>query len=252
VVLELDKNDLPTYRPWGEVGWAVIILALSILIGLGIAAGTFFLSLEMGGGAWAGSSAFADVFSIIPTQISCIWMVTIRARRVGGGNLVHGLAAGPIPRSRVFIGALAFELVGTAYALIRVLVQPEYAYAFRNHLFGPLVAAYRAGPILATGYLILLTLLAPVSEELFFRGWLWTALRPSWGIWPTALFTGGVWWISHAYYEPRALHFLLLTAVILSLVRHHTGSVRAAIIIHILENARFVLMQTVMLLILQR
>ncbi len=250
MALELDKNDLPTCQPWREVGWAIIILALSLLIGLGIGAGAILLSLRMGGASWARSETFATVVSAIPSQISCIWMVMIRVRRVSSGDLVRSLAAGPISHSRVFIGILVFELGGTAYALVRMLMLPENA-AIRHHVYFPLVAAFRAGPILATGYVLMVTLLAPISEELLFRGWLWTALRPSWGIWPTALFTGGVWWISHAYYEPRALPFLLLTAVILSLARHYTGSVRATIAVHMIENVRLVVMTSVALAVLQ-
>jgi membrane protease YdiL (CAAX protease family) len=30
-------------------------------------------------------------------------------------------------------------------------------------------------------HIVLLTVIAPVAEELFFRGWLWTALHETWG-----------------------------------------------------------------------
>ena len=92
----------------------------------------------------------------------------IRVRRVSSGDLVRSLAAGPISYSRVFIGILVFELGGTAYALVRMLMLPEHA-AIRHHVYFPLVAAFRAGPILATGYVLMVTLLAPISEELLFR-----------------------------------------------------------------------------------
>ena len=250
MAVELDRDDLPPCRPCREVGWAIIILVLSLLIGLGIGEGAILLSLRMVGASWVRSETFATVVSAIPTQISGIWMVTARARRVSGGDLVRSLAVGPISHSRVFIGVLVFELGGTAYALVRMLMLPEHA-AIRHHVYFPLVVALRTGPILATGYVLMITVLAPISEELFFRGWLWTALRPSWGTWPTALFTGGFWWISHAYYEPRALPFLFLTAVILSLVRHYTGSVRATIAVHMIENVRLVVMTLVALAVLR-
>ena len=177
-------------------------------------------------------------------------MVAIRARRSSDGDLVQSLAAGPIQRSRVFMGVLVFELGGTAYALARMLTLPEHA-AIRHHVYFPLVAALRAGPILATGYVLMITVLAPISEELFFRGWLWTALRPSWGVWPTALLTGGVWLTFTAFFEPRALPFLLLSAVTLSLVRYYTGSVRATIAVHMIENIRLVVMTSVALAVLR-
>ena len=219
--LDLDKNSPSTYRWWEDAGWAVIIWVSSFAIGIGIGLEAYFLVRRMGDASWSRSETFATVVTAIPAEISCIWLVMIRARRVGGSDLVRSLAAGPISYSRVFMGVMVFELGGTAYALVRMLMLPEHA-ALRHHVYFPLVAAFRAGPILATGYVLMITLFAPISEELFFRGWLWTALRPSWGIWPTALFTGGFWWISHAYWEPRALPFLLLTAVILLIPQHYT------------------------------
>ncbi len=42
--LDLDKKNPLTYRWWEEAGWAIIILALSLLIGLGIGEGAILLT----------------------------------------------------------------------------------------------------------------------------------------------------------------------------------------------------------------
>jgi membrane protease YdiL (CAAX protease family) len=96
-------------------------------------------------------------------------------------------------------------------------------------------------------YAFQLTVLAPVSEELLFRGWLWTALRRSWGAWSTGFVTGIGWWLLHAGFGSNAIFRLLPSVVILSLVRENTGSVRASVILHVLSNMRMVIVSLIAL-----
>ena len=249
MALAVGTQHPPAHPPWTQVGWAIIILASSLVIGIGTGIGVYFFEVLVGSGSWYNSRTFADVFTEIPTGIALIWMIIIRVRRSGNGPLARDLALLPIPRSRVFISVLAFEILGTAYAMISIPLRPEYAFAARRNLNVPLVDAFHAGPVLGLAYLINIILLAPIGGELLFRGWLWTALGPSWGIWPTALFTGAAWWLFHAYLGIETLKYLLLAAIILSLVRHYTGSVRATIVVHILDNVRLVIVAFVILLV---
>jgi membrane protease YdiL (CAAX protease family) len=76
-------------------------------------------------------------------------------------------------------------------------------------------------------------LLAPLSEELFYRGWLWTGLRKHWGWLPTAALTSAAWLVGHS---AATVGWLLPVAVILSVARHYGQSVRASIALHILYN----------------
>jgi membrane protease YdiL (CAAX protease family) len=79
-------------------------------------------------------------------------------------------------------------------------------------------------------------LVAPVVEELFFRGWLWTALRRIWGPVPTALCTGGLFLLTHAPDGRTRLFILLPITIILSVARHRGDSVRASLMVHAVNN----------------
>jgi membrane protease YdiL (CAAX protease family) len=77
---------------------------------------------------------------------------------------------------------------------------------------------------------------APAVEELFFRGWLWTALRRIWGPVPTALCTGGLFLLMHAPGGKARLFILLPITIILSVARHRGDSVRASLTVHMVNN----------------
>jgi hypothetical protein len=77
---------------------------------------------------------------------------------------------------------------------------------------------------------------APIAEELFFRGWLWTGLRRTVSPVPTALITSALWLACHLTNGLRYPLALLPAAAILSLARHYGGSVRASIALHFWNN----------------
>jgi membrane protease YdiL (CAAX protease family) len=82
--------------------------------------------------------------------------------------------------------------------------------------------------------LLNLVILAPVAEELFFRGWLFTALRPRFGFIPvlvvvTALFAAFHW-------NRRHMILVLPLAVALGVIRELTGSIKPTIALHAAYN----------------
>jgi CAAX protease family protein len=78
--------------------------------------------------------------------------------------------------------------------------------------------------------------IAPVVEEVLFRGWLWTDLRRYWSATSIMLFTGLVFVLLHVADDFGKIYTLLPLTVILSLARH-CGSVKATIWLHLLNNA---------------
>lgn len=234
-------DALPAPRPWREIGRAVLFHVVASL--LGVAAGLAYaiaVLIYRSKTGWPDPPARIGRTLLVEAvmQICLIWMTIARGRRLGGGDLALGLAAGPIPRSRLFSGVIIAEL---AFATLCVALLRGSA-TFQVHFFywtdRQLFAAVREGPVLVMAVLVNLAILAPIYEELLFRGWLWTALRRSWGVWPTALATSGAWLALHAPQGWTKVLFLLPLAVILSLLRHRTGSVRATIAVHMLNNAR--------------
>ncbi|MBI5106314.1 MAG: CPBP family intramembrane metalloprotease [Solirubrobacterales bacterium] len=85
---------------------------------------------------------------------------------------------------------------------------------------------------------LLVTVLAPLAEELFFRGFFFTALRNSAGLWPAAIITGAVFGLIHG--GSSAAAFLLPLAVLglaLCLLYVRTGSLYPCIVLHCINNS---------------
>jgi uncharacterized protein len=81
---------------------------------------------------------------------------------------------------------------------------------------------------------VLVCVVAPLAEEFFFRGFFFTALRGSLGLWPAAVITGIVFGLIHF-----KLEFLAPLAVLgfaLCLLYAQTGSVLPCIALHALNN----------------
>ena len=88
------------------------------------------------------------------------------------------------------------------------------------------------------GVLILVTLLAPVCEEFFFRGFCFTALRRSFGVVVGAVLTGAVFGAIHASgTEPEFLVPLGVLGALLCLLYWRTGSIIPCMVLHALNNS---------------
>lgn len=87
------------------------------------------------------------------------------------------------------------------------------------------------------GVAFVVTVLAPLAEELFFRGYFFGALRRL-GLWPAAIFTGLAFGIVHVAGSPIAFILpLALLGTVLCLLRERTGSLYPGIVLHCINNS---------------
>ena len=96
-----------------------------------------------------------------------------------------------------------------------------------------------AGPtdlLLISTLLTNLVILAPLSEELLFRGWIQTSLRRSIGIWPGGLVSAILFAAIHYDANHRRFFLVLPLAIALGLVREISGSIRPTILLHATYN----------------
>jgi membrane protease YdiL (CAAX protease family) len=167
-------------------------------------------------------SATVGVFG---SAIVLLYAASIRGRIVGGGDSRLGFGVAPIARLPIIIG-LSTVLVVYA-ALIDVAI-----YKYRPDLF------FQSSSVtlwLTLFQSLVVIVLAPLAEELFFRGWLWTGLRKHWGAVPTGLVTAVMWLVPHLD-RGFAIVLLFLPALILTVARQVGKSVRATILIHAIYN----------------
>lgn len=127
-------------------------------------------------------------------------------------------------------GLLVFYLVAAAYGLAAGLDEDS------NQRLKESGLGVSIGSDL--GYVALYVVMAPVAEELLFRGLLFGSLRGRFGHWPAALVSGAVFGAIHlgAGQDPF-IPVLTALGVVLALAYHYSGALYAAIAIHAINNA---------------
>ena len=91
-------------------------------------------------------------------------------------------------------------------------------------------------------WLLILTMvvIAPIYEEVMFRGILWSAVREQFegakGVWVTSLITSILFAIIHLQYEIYEMSVIFLLALLLSYARARSNSLYLPIILHIINN----------------
>jgi uncharacterized protein len=84
---------------------------------------------------------------------------------------------------------------------------------------------------------VMFVLIAPVAEELFFRGFFYGSLRTRLSMWPAALIVGLVFGLIHWSTGVSAVPALIVFGVILCVLREKTGSLYPCIALHAVNNA---------------
>jgi CAAX protease family protein len=79
--------------------------------------------------------------------------------------------------------------------------------------------------------------IAPVAEEIFFRGFFFAGLRSRWSLWPSALLSGAIFGLVHAPTGPTAAIPLAGLGVGLAWLYNKTGSLYPCMLGHFLNNA---------------
>ncbi len=86
---------------------------------------------------------------------------------------------------------------------------------------------------------VLIIAVAPVSEEVFFRGFMYGGLRSRLPVWAAAAVSGAIFGLLH-YTDPDSIAVvpqLALLGVVLAWLYERTGSLWPAIVLHVINNA---------------
>jgi membrane protease YdiL (CAAX protease family) len=218
------------WGPWATIGWTVLCLLLMVAVQLGVLIGFLVFSLVTGSRSTledlATSALLLSVASFASTivVVPLIWFL-IRLRRCP----VRPYLALRLPRKRqalMAIGGLAVLLAAsdlTTYLLGRPIV-PQVIVDF-----------YRSGwvPLLV----ITLLMVAPVGEEVIFRGFLYLGVAASpWGPWPAIVLSSVGWATLHIQYDLFGVALIFISGLYLGLVRQRTASLPLCMLLHALSN----------------
>jgi len=250
-----DPAALPLHsRPIGlilaAIGWSLITAALTYLL-----AKPFLPPMpKVSDATEASNAAVATILipNIIHSLIASLlflaaalvlaWLsgrsqlrATIRQHRPAPGNAAVAARRGAI-RTGLGDRALGSPAVLAGLALIVIAYAALLSYLqFRNSddFFG---AVFRAGTGWRLTAFLVLGLLAPLAEEMLFRGWLWTGLRRSWPGFACTLATGLIWILTHFAEGPVKMAILAPVALLLGLARQSSASWRGPLLLHLALN----------------
>jgi membrane protease YdiL (CAAX protease family) len=178
---------------------------------------------------------YPALFALVSTLClqSVLLFAALRdASIIGRGNRRVGLGWNSINRRQLVVILTTILLCCDCMLIflsIHSAVIRPYALKAGVVVFTPirLPGVWRWVVIVSRG--IMTVIIAPLCEELFFRGWLWKALRQAWKVWPIMIVTGGLWLGMHLFdglYRPL---LLIPAAIILTSIRVVSGSVRASV-----------------------
>jgi membrane protease YdiL (CAAX protease family) len=176
--------------------------------------------------------ASVSVLSVIAQDACLIAAALLFARMVAFPRPAQfGLRPTSLKRGAIFVvgGYVAFILF--SFLWLSIIGQPDA----KDSIVEDLGAKDSTVALIAVTFVV--TVCAPLAEELFFRGYFFGALRKN-GFWPAALLTGLAFGIVHVFGSPIAFIVpLALLGAGLCLIREKTGSLYPGIALHCLNNS---------------
>ena len=137
----------------------------------------------------------------------------------------------PLPISQLAQGLAAGALLALLVNFLNVIFPPVVTPAFER-----LFSSQAAALLVITASL----LMAPLVEEIIFRGYIYTVLERIWGVAPAVLLSGVLFGSIHfpqlwpGYFQ---MFLLCVVGVVFSLARARTGTTLASIALHFGYNA---------------
>jgi uncharacterized protein len=223
----VESRPRPGWRPW--TSWVALVAGF---------AGALIGALVIGVIAAALGASFDDP----PPAVTILGTLVQDACLIGSALVFARLASAPRPwqfglRPTRFWPALGWIAVAwTAfYAFTAAWVTVFGLTPEEDEVIERLGADEGALAMVAVAALV--TVVAPVAEEFFFRGFFFTALRNWRGLWPAALITGAIFGAIHAgSSDPAFLVSLGFFGVALCLLYVRTGSLYPCIVLHAANN----------------
>ncbi len=172
------------------------------------------------------------IAAILLTTAAWLVPVCVIAIRKRGGRLSDlGFTRAPWGKSAasIFVAFVVTGLTNAAWALIskhfRFALQPDMLKIFGEGWRG-LVQA-----------LLLGAMVAPIAEEVFFRGFLFAGFRQRFPFWIAAWGSGLIFAVVHLV--PGAILPIAVLGFLLAWLREQTGSIWPSIVMHALNNVLY-------------
>ncbi len=232
---------LTRYAGIPETGWSGLTATIGVMIAaLVMITGTIFVAIfdpEFETNAGRDAAQLMVALSLGGTAIG--FALYDAKGRLSGAFERLGLG-GRIALGTIGLAALAWLIYILFAAILTPLLQPDQQDVTRE--LG--TDKDSAGSIAVAA--VLIVVLAPISEELFFRGFMFASLRRSMTLWPAALIAAVIWGSLHLSGGNIGVAIqLAVFGVILAWLYERSGTLWAPIMAHTLNNTiAFVLLVT--------
>jgi membrane protease YdiL (CAAX protease family) len=205
--------------PWTtrDVWFGVAVFGAWLAAAVGFAAAMLVLSWQINLGLFV---TLWELPLLIPA-----WWFTVRKYRVGWRALgVQGFSA------EILGVGIALMILSMGFNAVYNLVLSQFDLQAQMDL----VALFEDLP---SPWLLLLggIVVAPVVEELFFRGFVFAGLRERYGWRKAGLISAGLFAVLH--FQPLMVVPIFLLGMIFAYLYHRSGSIWPAVIMHVLTNA---------------
>jgi hypothetical protein len=237
---------------FGMMAWLVAGFAAAVATATVLGLGSVVLRRSAGVAAGPAQLAYVLV-AATAFQATLLLGALWQGRRAGSGDQNAGLGIRPIRHGRRVALLCVVMIVWLMAFVVLTAAIPALSDFAKSVTPDVLSGLDDGGPVTVALRVALVVILAPVSEELFFRGWLWEALRQrGHAITTTACLTALPWLLLHGIDSPGRMVFLVPAAVVFSFARYQGGGVLASLATHLTNNLAAVLMQAVAVLVGQQ
>jgi membrane protease YdiL (CAAX protease family) len=216
---------VPGSIAWGAAGvaiWFVVQLAV-IVAYASVREVTDYGSLKRDGLLLA--------LSVIIAAPAWIGVCAVAAR-LRGWSARDYLALVPPNRGQVLFGIACLAPLLIAFDLITLALGREVVPPFMVDSYS---TARAQGTLVV--FFLAVVIVAPITEEIAFRGFLFRGLSQSWlGIAGTLFITSAAWALMHVQYDAFLLAQIFLIGLLLGWLRWASGSTLLTIVLHMLAN----------------
>ena len=212
--------------------WSIreLLLSIPILIGGLIAVGIVIAVIDPDGEAPAAVIVGQALFAVLLGGIAVGF--ASRTSALGAGNVLERLGLRRFKPSGLGLAAAAYVAYILFVAMVySPLVQPpEQDITEELGIDQTTLAAVLGG--------ILIIVFAPISEEMFFRGFVYGGLRTRMGLWPAAAISAVVFGLPHVTSSDLTIvPPLVIFGLLLAWLYEYTGSLGPPIALHTINNA---------------
>jgi membrane protease YdiL (CAAX protease family) len=222
------RSELGPWAFWGSLGWALFAVATGWFAAI-VYTMIWMLThqLSVANPQDVSFSTAAGAAALTAPLVVLAIAVKIRKFSLRDYFALNGFA-----RRDLIVGIACLVGLILAFGGMESLFGIESGYKYVE-------ATYRAAK--AAGVLPLLWLsvvvVAPVTEELFFRGFLHRGWAPSWlGVAGTIILTSVLWAALHQQYNALGILFIFLMGLIFGWMRQSSRSTTLPIVLHMFNN----------------